>query len=775
MTNWERDKAGSATWTGRCTMTNAGAGIFGKIMPTLSFKKHLLAAILPCLLACSAPKSLGQNPTFSLDELQRRHFNYFWKTAHPTNFQIPDRWPTDNFSSIAATGFGLSTYLVGAERGWITREQAAERVLNTLLFLKNLPQGEAVSGVAGYRGWFYHFLQTQTGLRFQQVELSSIDTGLLMAGILSCMTYFDHENPSEKSIRETADWLYRRVEFDWFLNDNQRLSMGWHPEKGFLAAEWSGYNEAMILLLEALGSPTHPVPAKAWEQWCARYYRTEFQGQDMVNFGPLFGHQYSHCWVDFRGIRDAYNSKVGFDYFENSRRATLAQHAYCIENQRGFIGYGPKIWGLTAGDGPDADMVFNGKDYDCPGYTARGVAADYRDDDGTIAPTAALASMPFAPEIVLPTAEEMWHRWPVGEFGFFDGYNESFTEIARSPKAQPGQKFWVDKDYLGIDQGPIVLMLENHRSQFLWNLMKRNPYIVQGLRRAGFRGGWLESVDFQKLTKNIAWANGEETKPNPEIPLDPKGFFQREMFTGKDGGKLPYAICPPDPEVVKPGTHWSSTGKVIASGPFSGPESLPLVVFLHGSGERGTDNDLQLKNGVFAFCEKENREQHPCFLLVPQCPEGQWWGLDTRKPDADFAQKPQPQAGQLVLELIEKTLAEYPEIDPNRVYLTGLSMGGFGTFDLISRRPDLFAAAMPLCGGGSVGQVSQFKNLPIWVFHGSLDDAVPVKFSREMVAALKAGGSSVRYTEFTTKGHDVWEVTYYNPAVLDWLFEQRRN
>ena len=261
-------------------------------------KKSPLIFLL-VLLACRAvlaqsPTPIGaEKPVFSLDEAQKRHFLYFWELAHPTNFQIPDRYPTDNFSSIAATGFGLSAYLVGAERGWITRAQAADRVLKTLEFLKNLPQGPEASGVAGYRGWFYHFLNTQTALRYKTVELSSIDTGLLMAGVLSCMSYFDQNNPREADIRKTADFLFRRVEFDWFMNEQNRLSMGWFPERdGFLAADWRGYNEAMILNIMALGSPTHPVPSKTWEKWCEPYFRAAFKGQDHVNFGPLFGHQY---------------------------------------------------------------------------------------------------------------------------------------------------------------------------------------------------------------------------------------------------------------------------------------------------------------------------------------------------------------------------------------------------------------------------------------------------------------------------------------------------
>ena len=719
----------------------------------------------------------AEKPPFSLDEAQKRHFLYFWELAHKTNFQIPDRYPTDDFSSIAATGFGLSAYLVGAERGWITRAQAAERVQKTLEFLKNLPQGPGATDVAGYRGWFYHFLHTQTALRYKTVELSSIDTGLLMAGVLSCMTYFDQNNPTETDIRKTADFLFRRVEFDWFLNEQNRLSMGWFPERdGFLAADWRGYNEAMILNIMALGSPTHPVPVKIWEKWCEPYFRAEYKGQDHVNFGPLFGHQYSHCWIDFRGIQDPYMQKAGFDYFENSRRATLAQRQYGIENPGKFKGYGPNIWGLTAGDGPDNDMLHEGKKIFCPGYGARGAAIDYQEDDGTIAPTAAISSMPFAPEVCLPALEAMWNRWPVGKYGFFDGYNETFTEISKSPKAQPGFPFWVDKDYLGIDQGPIVLMIENHRSGFLWDLMKRNPYIVQGLKRAGFTGGWLSAAKLPGVMDTIRWTDGEKARINHTIPLDQNGFFQRKIFTDKYGNKLPYQLMTPWQNKTSKESQVESRKSQVQRPKSNVPSStskFPLVIFLHGSDERGTQNHEQMRNGVHAFCEKWVREQHPHYLLVPQCPPEQRWGGSSK--DWQTLYQPEPTVpGRMVLGLVEKMLREQPDIDPNRVYLTGLSMGGFGTFDLLMRRPDLFAAGLPLSGGGDPVHADKIKNIPLWVFHGGLDDVVLPRCSRQIVKALENMGGKVKYTEYSTMYHDIWEPIYYNPAVLEWLFAQKK-
>ncbi len=752
--------------------------------------KRSLFIFLLALLACKAAPvrmsspSLGLiKPSFSLDEVQKRHFLYFWELASPTTFQVPDRYPTDAFSSIAATGFGLSAYLVGVNRGWITRDQAADRILKTLEFLQKLPQGPDAIGMAGYRGWFYHFLQTNNALRYKTVELSSIDTGLLMAGVLSCMTYFDQNNPRDEAIRNTADFLFRRVEFDWFLNENNRLSMGWFPERdGFLPDEWRGYNEAMILNIMALGSPTHPLPVKVWSKWCESYYRAAFKEQDHLNFGPLFGHQYSQCWIDFRGIEDSYMKNAGFDYFENSRRATLAQRQYCIDNPLKFKGYSPTIWGLTAGDGPDNDMLHEGKKIYCPGYAARGASIDYQVDDGTIAPTAAISSLPFAPEVCLPTIEAMWNRWPMGKYGFFDGYNETFTEISRSPKAQAGYPFWVDKDYLGIDQGPIVLMIENYRSSFLWDLMKRNPYIVQGLKRAGFTGVpaqaphvggrpfWPESPAWEKID-TMQWVDGDQAKINHSIPLDPQGFFQRAIYIDKSGNKLPYQISTPE---TNPSLSPAMINERSVSPPYGGARGgLPLVIFLHGSGERGTQNHEQMCNGVHAFCEKWVREQHPHYLLVPQCPPDVRWGGSSAEWQALY--QPEPTVPErMVLELIEKMLQEHPDIDPKRVYITGLSMGGFGTFDLLMRHPELFAAGLPICGGGDPHYADKIKNIPLWVFHGGLDNAVNPRCSRQIVHALEKIGGKVKYTEYTTLYHDIWNVTYYNPAVLEWLFAQRK-
>lgn len=443
------------------------------------------------------------NPKFSLEELERRTFRWFWELADK-NYQTPDRHPQRDFTSVAATGFGLTAMCIGSERGYITRAQAAERVLKTMEFLWNAPQGAGKTGVTGFHGWFYHFLDHEKGQRYREIELSSIDTGLLMAGVLSVMSYFDKNEPTENKVRDVADKLFRRVEWSWFLTKKSNLSMGYHPEKAekgvdpFLDAEWIGYNEAMVLVIMAIGAPTNAIPADSWDRWCAPYKWDTFEGQEHVNFEPMFGHQYSHMYIDFRGIKDAYMTKKGIDYFENSRRATLAQRSYAIKNPNKYVNYGPNEWGLTACDGPNDTTAFiNGTPHHFSQYNARGTASMKIVDDGTIAPTAVAGSLPFAPEICLPALENMWNKYYntplITEYGFKDAYNPTYTFWSKNnanPKYTEGG--WIDRDYLGIDQGPIIIQIENYRSNFVWNLMKKNPYIVAGLKKAGFKGGWLK-------------------------------------------------------------------------------------------------------------------------------------------------------------------------------------------------------------------------------------------------------------------------------------------
>jgi hypothetical protein len=426
------------------------------------------------------------------DDLERRTFNFFWENANPTNGLVPDRVPSGPEgpdASIAAVGFGLTAYPIGVERGYISREAARTRVLATLRFFAAAPHEH---------GFFYHFIDLKSGARKRGSELSTIDTTLLLAGVLFCQSYFDADEPSERELRALADDIYGRVDWPWAQRRSPAVTMGWTPERGFLRDDWLGYDEGMILYILALGSPTHPVGPDAWRAWTSTYDRHwgTLYGQTHLSFAPLLGHQYSHVWIDFRGIRDDWMRHRGLDYFENSRRATYAQRSYAIDNPMRWRAYGANVWGLTACDGPGAGRGrAQGRPERFYGYAARGVGVEGVLDDGTIAPTAALGSLPFAPEIVIPAAREMYERFGASiysTYGFFDSFNPTLTDAAQPSSLEDAG--WVDRAYIGIDQGPILAMLENHRSDLVWRVMRGNRYILRGLRRAGFEGGWLDGA-----------------------------------------------------------------------------------------------------------------------------------------------------------------------------------------------------------------------------------------------------------------------------------------
>lgn len=442
-----------------------------------------------------SPSDLETGPF--LDTVQARTFDFFWETTNPTNGLTPDRWPNPPFSSVAAVGFALTAYPIGVERGYVSREQVRQRTLTTLEFFWSAPQGNARSDVTGRWGFFYHFLDMQSGHRHKAVELSTIDTALFLMGALTARQYFDGDHADEVAIRAYADSLYRRVEWDRLQLPNGRMSMGWTPREGRFEVSYEGYNEAMLLYLLALGSPTHSIDDSAWAAFTDTYDWASFYGQPHVNFAPLFGHQYSHVWIDFRGIQDAYMRSRGIDYFENSRRATLAQRAYARDNPRHFAGYGKHVWGLTASDGPgNATITIEGREREFHGYCARGVAHGDVRDDGTIAPTAVGGSVPFAPDVTIPALKTMRTRFGdalFGRYGFHDTFNLTYPPEETPPDGgRTTPQGWFDHEYLGIDQGPILAMVENHRTGLIWSLMREDPALVRGLCRAGFSGGWLD-------------------------------------------------------------------------------------------------------------------------------------------------------------------------------------------------------------------------------------------------------------------------------------------
>jgi hypothetical protein len=414
------------------------------------------------------PRSFASDNDF-LDFLEHASFDFFWYESNPDNGLIKDRSTSTSASSIASVGFGLSAICIGVDHGWITRVEGRARVLATLRTFWRGPQSSASAGVIGYKGFFYHFLDMNSAMRSGDTELSSIDTGLLLAGILDAGQYFTGTDSIETGIRSLADSIFNRVDWIWMTNGGSSLTMGWYPDAtgnhglGFISARWIGYNEGMLLNLLGLGAANSQLPAAVWNSWVSGYTQETYAGYTFVGFPPLFGHQYSHCWVDYRNMADAYMRGMGITYAENTRLATLAQRQYCIANPGHFAGYGQNLWGLTACDGPPPT-----------GYSARG-APPAQNDDGTIAPTAAAGSLPFASEVSIPALRYMYAQYRTSiwsGYGFRDAFNL--------------QASWWGPDEIGIDEGPILLMIENYRTQSVWNRCMKSPVIQLGLGRAGF-------------------------------------------------------------------------------------------------------------------------------------------------------------------------------------------------------------------------------------------------------------------------------------------------
>ena len=459
---------------------------------------------LPSVTLSTVPNPFASNDAF-LDYLQQANFDYFWYAANPANGLVPDRSASGSACSISAVGFGLTAIGIGVDHGWITRTQAVARVLTTLNTFLSGPQGPGTSGVIGYNGWFYHFLDMNTALRASGSELSSIDTTLLLSGILYAKQYFNGTNANETSIRTMADAIFNGVNWTWMAQGTSAVAMGWQPTTGFTTfGNWVGYDEGMILYLLGLGTATNPLPASAWNYWTSGYTWVTYYGESFVPFPPLFGHEYSHCWIDFRHIADAYMTNQNSTYFENSRRAALAQQSYCIANPLGWVGYGTNVWGLTASDDPS-------------GYEAHG-APPALNDDGTIAPTAPGGAMAFAPDISLPTLQYLYSHGRTAlwtQYGFIDAFNQSVS--------------WYDTYEIGIDQGPIVIMIENYRTQRPWQLFMQNAEIQRGLQQAGFVSLPFVALTVQALpaqnTLTLTWAASAGTTYQVEYSPDLVTWF----------------------------------------------------------------------------------------------------------------------------------------------------------------------------------------------------------------------------------------------------------
>jgi hypothetical protein len=410
---------------------------------------------------------------------------YYLHESNPDNGLVRDKTEPSTPVSIAAVGMALATIPVVVERGVMIRQFAAKVARKRLQYLYECPQGPEPDA-SGYRGFFYHFLDIESGRRVWQCELSTIDSAFLLAGALTVAAYFDGETADEAEIRRLADALYRRVDWNWARDGGPTLTHGWRPESGFIPHRWQGYDEGLLLYILGLGSPTYPLPPESYAAYCATYDWKQIYDRELLYSGPLFTHQLSHLWIDFRHLRDAFMRERDSDYFANSREAAYVQQEYAVRNPHQFVGYGKHCWGFTACDGPGwITRQVDGVERQFFDYIARG--APFGPDDGTVAPWVVIASLPFAPEIVIPTVRN-FARLDLGETRLY-GFKPSFNQTFVSRESPTG--WWISPYHFGIDQGPVVLMIENYRTGLIWNLMRRCNPIVTGLRRAGFTGGWL--------------------------------------------------------------------------------------------------------------------------------------------------------------------------------------------------------------------------------------------------------------------------------------------
>ena len=421
---------------------------------------HLVLALCFVLLSISpapAQSAFSSADEALLEDLQKRLFQYFWEQADPQTGLVPDRARTDasaldenhqNVGSIAATGFGLTALCIASERRWVDSAAAKERTRTTLRFFAERAFQQ--------RGWFYHWLDTKTGERRWNSEVSSIDTALLLGGVLTVRQCF----ANDPEITRQATTIYRRVDFRWMLNGHPSLlSHGWRPETGFLRPRWDTYSEDTILYLLAIGSPTYSISPRSWYALWKDRYRYEGHSYFTTIGVPLFMHQYSHAWIDYRGRRETRGDRI--DYFENSVQATLAHRAFCINLAHQFRGYGPDVWGITASDSAKGYLAWGGPPHDSA-------------IDGTVVPSAAGGSLMFTPELSVRALRKMRESYGdkiYGRYGFVDAFNPN--------------NGWINADVIGINQGIILLSAENARTGNVWRWFMKNPEIPLAMRRVG--------------------------------------------------------------------------------------------------------------------------------------------------------------------------------------------------------------------------------------------------------------------------------------------------
>ncbi len=421
------------------------AAIFLIAINLISFSPSLLNAAGP-----SESLAILKSDDEFLDKIEKDTFKFFWENADPKTGLIADSTIRGSPCSIAAVGFGLTAICIAQSRGWVTYKEAYARVLKTLKTFRETLVNE--------HGFYYHFVDMKTGKRAWNSEVSSIDTALFLAGALFAGEYF-----KGTEIERIAKYLYERVDWQWMMNDADLICMGWGPEKGFMDYHWDWYSEGIIVYALAIGSPTHPIAPESWLKW--KRPVGEYGGYKVVYsfFGSLFTYQFAQSWIDFRNLYEG-----DLNYWQNSINAAMANRQFCIDNSNTYKGYAEDSWGLTAGDGPD-------------GYQGYGAEpAESVSHDGTINPYGMVASIALVPDVAIKSLKSLYEKYGnkvYGEYGFKAGFN-----VDRN---------WWGKDYIGIDEGAIVLMIENYRTGMVWEYFMRIPYIKT----------WAELCLTKKLVK----------------------------------------------------------------------------------------------------------------------------------------------------------------------------------------------------------------------------------------------------------------------------------
>jgi len=439
-----------AAWSRRGLLRRM-AGI-SLALPAAGIAPALLADALqeePQPAAPPQPGSLTPADQSLLNDLEHASFLFFWEQANPQTGLIKDRCNTRTndtsiVASIASTGFGLTAICIAHMRGFVSYADARLRVVQALSFLwHKLPT---------HRGFYFHFANINTGERVWDSEVSSVDTAILLCGVLTCKQHF----AQDRDIVELAHAIFDRVDWTWLAEDTSIVSMGWTPEYGFIPSRWDYYSELMMIYLLGMGSASHPLNADAWNAW--KRLTFEYDGLRYIgSFAPLFVHQYSQAWFDFRNKRDRYA-----DYFENSVVATDAHRLFCLSLNVKFPDYSNALWGITASDSDKGYVVWGGPPATGP-------------IDGTIVPCAAGGSLPFLPAAAMRVLRTIHDRYPNAwrRYGFVDAFNPLTN--------------WYDTDVIGIDVGITMLMAENARSGFVWETFMKNPEARIGMEKAGFK------------------------------------------------------------------------------------------------------------------------------------------------------------------------------------------------------------------------------------------------------------------------------------------------